>query len=161
MRKYRGFTIIELLIAATLAVISLGILYGLYQTELRVYQFNKKRMEVIDELWLTMDKIKKEVREGKEFENPADFPLSIPPDSLVFATNDTASVAFFTSQDTVLYKCVSTFLDPETFAVGVSISAATCSFGSSQINLTKNWTYKGVTRKERVSSKVNLRNWGR
>jgi len=161
MKKLEGFTVIELLIAAAIGLISLGVLYGFYQAELKTYQFNKKRMEVIDELWLTMDKIEKEVREGKEFKSCAEFPLSIPPDSLVFATNDTATIAFFTSGDTALYRMVSTSLSAQTIAVGVAISAVTSPSGSCQISLTKNWTYRGMNKEESISSQIHLRNWGR
>ena len=160
--KKEGFTLSELLIATSLGLICLGILYGLYRAEIGVYEFNREKMKATDRLWLTMDRIEKEVREGKRFENPINFPLAIPPDSLVFTTNDTVSFAFFTpSQDSVIYKCSSSSPEPETFAVGVSISCVSSSSATCKISLRTSWTYRKVTGEESICSKINLRNWGR
>lgn len=163
MKKPKGFTIIEVLIASVIILISLGVIYGIYQAELTSSKSNEKRIDAIDRLWIAMDKIKKDVREGKEFKSPSDFPISIPSNSLVFATSDTAVIAFYTSQDSVLYKGISSSTVTYTpIAPGVSLSSdATPSASSAQVSLTTSWTYRGIERQESISSRINLRNWGR
>jgi len=104
------------------------------------------------------------VREGKEFKDPADFPISIPSNSLVFATNDTTTIAFYTSQDTDLCKGISgpTAVITYEIAPGVSLSSdATSSASSARVSLTTSWTYRGIKEKESISSRIGLRNWGR
>ena len=97
MKKSQGFTIIEILIASAIGLITLGVIYGAYQAGWKTFQFNQKRMEVINKLCLSMDRIKKEAREGKEFKSYGDFEgynfpdfESIPsdPPPLIFTTND-------------------------------------------------------------------------
>ena len=160
MKKSKGFTIVELLIALAVSLISLGVIYGVYQAELTNSKLNEKRMDAINKLWIVMDKIKKDVREGKEFKDPANFPSN----SLAFATNDTTTIAFYTSQDTNLCKGISgpTAVITYEIAPGVSLSSdATPSASSARVSLTTSWTYRGIKEKESISSRIGLRNWGR
>lgn len=168
MKRYQGFMLIEFLIATCIAVIVLFIIYVFYQSEMRNYQFNKARMEAVDKLWLSMDRIKEEVRKGKRFENSDTFPfssifpdISQAPDSLVFTKVNNEVVAFFTYEsDGNLYKAISgaTTTTAQIIAQDTRISANSSS-GSAQVTLSTNWTFRGVTRTESITSKVALRNW--
>lgn len=163
MRKTKGFSLVELLIAAGLITIILGIIYGLYQAETRTYQMNKRKINAVDKLWLTMDRIKWDAREGKKFVDHDNFnfptPIPDPPCCLVFST-DSQTIAYFESNAT-LYKAISGDTTAQTIAVGVSMSAITEASGSVQIHLTTSWSYKDITKQVSISSVVNLRNWGR
>jgi len=77
MKRPKAFILVELLIAISISVTLLLVIYMLYQSEMENFQLNKKRMEAIDKLWLSMDKIKEDVRKGKQFENPMNFPFLI------------------------------------------------------------------------------------
>jgi len=163
-KKIEGFTLVELLIAISIGLISVGVIYGIYQLGIRTYQFQDKKMKAVDKLWLTMDRIQKDTRVGKKFIKPSEsesnFTISIPPDALVFATNDTTDIAFYTSNKSI-YKKISSN-SAKIIASGVTISVSplvTSSMCSTQITLAASWAHLGVTREETLSSKIYLRNW--
>lgn len=173
MKKSQGFTIIEILIASAIGLISLGVIYAAHQAGWRTFQFNQKRMEVINKLCLSMDRIKKEVREGKEFIDSGNFSdyfsISIPNSFLAFTTNDTTAIAFYIKDDdnkTCLYKQVSSpdekivtvSFDPKIFSK-INLEVSKISASSARIDLTANWAYRRKTRQEGVSSAICLRNW--
>ncbi len=106
VKKSQGFSIIEVLIASAIGLITLGVIYGAYQAGWKTFQFNQKRMDVINKLSLSIDGIKKEAREGKEFKSYGDFEdydfpdfESIPSNSLIFTTSDTMVVVFYISKE--------------------------------------------------------------
>lgn len=166
MKKPKGFMLIELLITISISLILLVAIYTLYQAEITNFQFNKKRMEAIDRLWLSIDKIKKEVREGKRFESPDGFPFSTifpdisqPPDSLVFTTTDNKTVAFFTYEtDGNLYRAISGSTTATLIAEDTSISATPFS-GYAEVTLSTTWNYRGKARSESITTNISLRNW--
>jgi len=97
MKRSQGFTIIEVLIASAVSLISLGVICTAYYVGMETFRFNQKRMEAINTLCLSTDRIKKEAREGKEFKSYGDFEdydfpdfESIPsdPPPLIFTTNN-------------------------------------------------------------------------
>ena len=202
MKKPQGFTIIEILIASAIGLISLGVIYAAHQAGWRTFQFNQRRMKVIDKLCLSMDRIKKEVREGKEFKSyeefaSYDFPdfESIPsdPPPLIFITNDPDTddimvVVFYIAKEEsakenvmedVLYKMVFDIAtkkmvedkviarkeisspDPDASEFVLSFDPDPDKPHSAEITLTANWTYRGKTRQESISSAICLRNWGK
>ncbi|MCD6317558.1 prepilin-type N-terminal cleavage/methylation domain-containing protein [Candidatus Aerophobetes bacterium] len=166
MRGSKGFTIVELMVAAFIFLIVIGIFFVVYQAETTTFQESKREMEAIDKLWLSMDQIKQEVREGEEFKDPSSFPLpTIASDSNpLIISNDTAVVAFYTSGDSALYKATSTDTALThrilASAVTISLSPSTPSPSSScvQVELFTEWAYKGRGTGESVSSKIYLRN---
>jgi len=166
MKRPKAFMLVELLIAISISVTLLLVIYMLYQSEMENFQLNKKRMEAIDKLWLSMDKIKEDVRKGKQFENPDEFPfsnifpdISQTPDSLVFTTTDDETIAFFTYQTNGnLYRAVSGATTARVIAEDTSISAISSS-GYAEVTLSTNWSYRGITRNESITSKIALRNW--
>ena len=165
MKKPRGFTIIELLVASAIGLIALGIVYGAYEIGIATFQFNEERIDAVSKLWLSMDKIKKDIREGKDFIRPSDFPyyfpkIIIPVDSLVFTTNDTTAIAFYTSEDGDLCEGISNPTSTKVITSGVTLSQV-ISVPFAEINLTTSWTYRGTTRQENISSVICLRNWER
>jgi len=166
MKRSQGFTIIELLIASAIGLVMLGVIYAAHHAGWVTFQFNEERISAISKLWLSMDKIKRDIRGGKEFVSPDDFYddflVSIPEGSLAFTTIDTTidAIAFYT-EDGDLYKRIS---DPTSTPIvitsGVNLSQVTSgAFG--EINLTTSWTYRGTTRQESISSDICLRNWER
>jgi len=161
MRQSEGFTVVELMVATVLFIFVMGVLYSAYQAETTTFRETKKRMEAINKLWLNMDKIKKDVREGKEFISPSDFSMPIPDNSLVFATNDTTAIAFYTPEDGDLYKAISSSTSTsKVIVLGVSLSSdVTSSVSSAQIILSTSWSYKEKTQQESISSTIHLRNW--
>lgn len=177
VKKSQGFTIIEVLIASAVSLISLGVICTAYYVGMETFRFNQKRMEAINTLCLSTDRIKKEIRKGEKFissDNPSfyDFILSLPdPDnSLMFAINDTTAIAFYFREGSDnkfhLYKKTSGS-GPEviiSFDPGVEVKPefSNISDFSVQINLTAEWIYRGKTKKTgEISSIVTLRNWNR
>jgi len=166
MKRSKAFMLVELLIAISISVILLLVVYILYQSEMKNFQLNKKRMQAVDKLWLSMDKIKEDVRKAKQFENPDGFPfssifpdISQTPNSIVFTTTDDETIAFFTYEtDGNLYRAVSGATTARVIAEDTSISATSFS-GYAEIMLSTNWSYEGVTRSESITSKIALRNW--
>ena len=106
VKKSQGFTLIEVLIASAVSLISLGVICTAYYVGMETFRFNQKRMEAINTLCLSTDRIKKEIREGEKFissDNPGfhDFITSLPdPDnSLIFASSDITAIAFYFEKD--------------------------------------------------------------
>ena len=179
VKKSQGFTLIEVLIASAVSLISLGVICTAYYVGMETFRFNQKRMGAINTLCLSTDRIKKEIRKGEKFissDNLSfyDFITSLPdPDnSLIFASSDTTAIAFYFEKDGNgqfhLYKKVS---DPGSeskviisFDPGVEVKPefSNISDSSVQINLTAEWIYRGKTKKTgEISSIVTLRNWNR
>ncbi|MBA7682794.1 hypothetical protein ES703_91147 [subsurface metagenome] len=177
VKKSQGFTLIEVLIASAVSLISLGVICTAYYVGMETFRFNQKRMEAINTLCLSTDRIKKEIREGEKFissDNPGfhDFITSLPdPDnSLIFASSDITAIAFYFEKDSNgqfhLYKKTSgseskviISFDP---GVEVKPEFSNISDSSVQINLTAEWIYRGKTKKTgEISSIVTLRNWNR
>ncbi|MBC7189376.1 prepilin-type N-terminal cleavage/methylation domain-containing protein [Candidatus Aerophobetes bacterium] len=164
--KNKGFTLIEFLITISIGSILLLICYGVYQSEMRNFQFNKLRMQAIDRLWVSMDRIKKEVRIGKRFENPSTFPfsdifpdISQTPPSLVFTAPDDEVIAFFTHEsDGNLYRALSGQTTAQIIAEDTLISA-TFSSGLCEVTLSTEWRYGTLIKEESITSKIALRNW--
>lgn len=169
MRKSKGFTLVELMISAFIFLIVIGIFFVVYQAETTTFQESKRKVKAIDNLWLNMDKIKQEVREGEEFKDPSSF--SLPPiasdSNPLIISDDTAVVAFYTAEDNTLYKRISTSttLTSKILASNTTItlspSTPLSSSSSVQVKLSTQWAYKGRGTGESVSSKVYLRNWGK
>ena len=160
MRGKRGFTLIDILLASFLFLFCLIVLYTVFNGAYDVYDFNRRRMQAIDSLFLTLDKIKKYLREAEKLEDPSSFPFPLPSDSLVFTEEDGKSFALFTLNNSIFIIQESS-LEPEMFAPGISISASYVSPATCQIILCQKWRWKKEERKEQISSAVNLRNWGR
>lgn len=174
VKKSQGFTIIEVLIASTVSLISLGVICTAYYVGMETFRFNQKRMEAINTLCLSTDRIKKDIREGEKFISFVNFPdyfsVSIPNDSLAFTTDDITAIAFYFEKDSNgqfhLYKKTAGS-GPEviiSFDPGVEVKPefSNISDFSVQINLTAEWIYRGKTKKTgEISSMVTLRNWNR
>lgn len=171
MKKSQGFTIIEVLIASAIGLITLGVIYGAYQVGWKTFQFNQKRMDVINKLSLSMDRIKKEAREGKKFIDSENFPVSIPNDSLVFTTDDTTDIAFYFKEDGngQFHLCKKVSADPYSEKVVISFDPGIevnpeppdISYSSADITLTAKWSYRGEEKSKSISSVIHLRNWER
>ena len=190
MKKSQGFTIIEILIASAVGLITLGVIYGAYQAGWKTFQFNQRRMEVISKLSLSIDGIKKETREGEKFKSYEEFAdygfsVSIPSNSLIFTTGDTMVVVFYISKEEsskddvmedVLHKMVFDISTQKMVEDRVitrkEISSSdpdasefelnfNISDSSAEITLTANWTYRGKPKEKSISSVIHLRNWGR
>lgn len=178
VKKFQGFTIIEVLIASAVSLISLGVICIAYYVGMETFRFNQKRMEAINTLCLSTDRIKKEIRKGGKFidsDNPNGFDVFVeslldPDNSLIFAINDITAIAFYFREDSDnkfhLYKETSGS-GPEviiSFDPGVEVKPefSNISDFSVQINLTAEWIYRGKTKKTgEISSIVTLRNWNR
>lgn len=180
VKKSQGFTLIEVLIASAVSLISLGVICTAYYVGMETFRLNQKRMEAINTLCLSTDRIKKEIREGEKFidsDNPNGFDdfiesLLDPDNSLIFASSDTTAIAFYFREGSDnkfhLYKKTS---DPGSeskviisFDPGVEVKPefSNISDSSVQINLTAEWIYRGKTKKTgEISSIVTLRNWNR
>jgi len=166
MRGSKGFTIVELMVAAFIFLIVIGIFFVVYQAETTTFQESKRKMEAIDKLWLSMDQIKQEVREGEEFKDPSSFPLPAiaSGSNPLIISNDTAVVAFYTSGDSALYKATSTdtALTYKLLAPQVSISSDISSSDLfTHVVLTTSWAYKQKMQEESITSVIYLRNWER
>jgi len=166
MRQSKGFTIVELMIAAFIFLIVIGIFFVVYQAETTTFQESRRKMEAIDKLWLAMDQIKQDVRKGEEFKDPSSFPL---PDiasgsNPLIISSDTAVVAFYTSsEDNDLYKAISTSTTSKILALETTISLSPSvplsSSSCVQVELSTSWVYKEKTEEESISSMIHLRNW--
>lgn len=191
VKKSQGFSIIEVLIASAIGLITLGVIYGAYQAGWKTFQFNQKRMDVINKLSLSIDGIKKEAREGKKFKSYEEFAnygfsVSIPSNSLIFTTSDTMVVVFYISKEEsskddvmedVLHKMVFDISTQKMVEDRVitrkEISSSdpdasefelnfNISDSSADITLTAKWTYRNQPEKSKsMSSVIHLRNWGR
>ena len=178
VKKSQGFTIIEVLIASAVSLISLGVICTAYYVGMETFRFNQKRIGTINTLCLSTDRIKKEIRKGEKFissVNPNgfdDFITSLPdPDnSLIFVASDITAIAFYFREDGDnkfhLYKETSGS-GPEviiSFDPGVEVKPEFSNISdlSVQINLAAEWIYRGKTKKTgEISSIVTLRNWNR
>jgi len=169
MRQSKGFVLVELMIAAFIFLIVIGIFFVVYQAETTTFQESRRKMEAVDKLRLSMDQIKQDVRKGEEFKDPSSFPLPAiaSGSNPLIVSNDTAVVAFYTSKDNTLYKATSTdtVLTHRILASAVTISLSPSvplsSSSSIQVKLSTNWFYKEKTEEVSISSVIYLRNWRR
>jgi len=166
LKKESGLTLVELLIAASVGLICLAIIFVAYIGGIRSYELNEERAKAIDRLWLNMNKIQREVRLGRQFITPTSYEATYgvgitasekPP--LAFKLDDVKGVAFYTPEGSSdLYRASCDTV--EIFAPSVAISAATDPASRfATIVLTTNWSYRDITREESISSQVSLRNW--
>lgn len=156
----KGFTLMELLIAIGISLVLIGVIYAFYEAEVKNFQLNQRQMEAIDRLWLNMDKVKQEIREGNQFEDNINFTLPSGSDTPLIVDMGNETIAFFSSNDN-LYRALSGDTTAQTVGVNVSMSPATAASGLARITLSTTWTYRNITRTESISSQVVLRNWGR
>jgi len=166
LRKESGLTLVELLIAASVGLICLAIIFVAYIGGVRSYELNEERMKAIDRLWLNMSKIQREARSGRQFMTPASYEatygVSITPSEkppLAFKLDDVKAVAFYTPEGSSdLYRASCDTV--EIFAPSVTISAAIDPASRfATVVLTTSWSYRGIIKEESISSQVSLRNW--
>jgi len=83
-RQQEGFSIVELLIAAAIGLIALGMVSTLYFTSNRSFTFGQTRLQSEADLRLAMDWITRDMRAAKELV-PNTVTLTIPTDAVTIA----------------------------------------------------------------------------